>query len=190
VVQRRLHKPEDFPKTRIIVLFDRGLYVSYANCGFPYYIGGEIEKRDDPFVSTPDRLGNRYRIDVRTSQEVVEINRSKKQVRIKNHTTDEEFTESYDKLILLPGARPTKPPLPGVDSNRAITLRDLPDSDSIKNYLDGNKVKSAVIVAGGAIGLELVEKFSRRGVAVTIVEKWSEQCRRWTTKWLPSFTST
>jgi len=162
---RRLSEDAD------IVLFERGFYVSYANCGLPYYIGGEIEKRDDLFIASPERLRDRYRIDVRTSQEIVEIERNKKEVKVKDHATGEEFRERYDKLILSPGARPTKPPLQGVDSNKVFTLRDLPDSDSIKNYLDRNRVDSAVVVGGGSIGLELVENLSRQGIAVTVIEK-------------------
>jgi NADPH-dependent 2,4-dienoyl-CoA reductase/sulfur reductase-like enzyme len=104
----------------------------------------------------------------------VEIDRSKKQIRIQDRVTGEEVIESYDKLILSPGANPTKPPLPGVDSKKVFTLRDLPDSDSIKNCLERNKAESAVIVGGGSIGMESVENFSRQGVAVTVVEKGNQ----------------
>jgi len=131
---RRLSEDAD------IVLFERGFYVSYANCGLPYYIGGEIEKRDDLFIASPERLRSRYRIDVRTSQEVVRIDPKQKEVKIKDHATGKEFKEFYDKLILSPGSRPTKPPLPGINSDKIFTLSDLPDSDSIKDYLDGNTV--------------------------------------------------
>lgn len=154
-----------------IILFERGPYVSYANCGLPYYIGGEIENRDDLFVASPDKLLNRYRIDVRTSQEVIEIDRGHKQAKIKDHATGKEFTESYDKLILSPGSRPTIPPFPGVESDKIFTLKDLPDSDAIKAYLDTHEVTSAVIVGGGFIGLEAVENISRHGVAITVIEK-------------------
>ncbi len=154
-----------------IILFERGFYVSYASCGLPYYIGGEMEKRNDLFIASPERLGKRYGIDVRTSQEVVEIDRAKKAVRVKDRTSGAEFIESYDKLLLSPGARSTRPPLPGVDSKKIFTLRDLADTDAIKDYMDGQDVGSAVIVGGGAIGLEAVENFSRRGVSVTVVEK-------------------
>jgi len=154
-----------------IVLFERGFYVSYANCGLPYYIGGEIEKRDDLFIASPERLRKRYRIDVRTSQEVVEIDRDRKEVRVKDHATGDELRESYDKLLLSPGAHPAKPPLPGVDSDKVFTLRDLPDSDSIKSYIEKNRVESAVIVGGGSIGLETLENFSRLGVAVSVIER-------------------
>ncbi|MEJ2724226.1 MAG: FAD-dependent oxidoreductase [Deltaproteobacteria bacterium] len=165
---RRLSEDAD------IVLFERGFYVSYANCGLPYYIGGEIEKRDDLFIASPERLRSRYRIDVRTSQEVIEIDRSKKEVTVEDHATGEKFRQRYDKLILSPGARPTKPPLPGVDSDKVFTLRDLPDSDSIKDYLDRKGAESAVVVGGGFIGLESVENFSRHGVRVTVIEKMDQ----------------
>ncbi|MCF8143295.1 MAG: FAD-dependent oxidoreductase [Deltaproteobacteria bacterium] len=157
-------------ETADIVLFERGFYVSYANCGLPYYIGGEIEKRDDLFIASPERLKARYRIDVRTSQEVMEIDRSVKEVTVKDHTTQEVFREGYDKLILSPGARPTMPPIPGINSGKVFTLRDLPNSDSIKHHLAGNNINSAVIVGGGSIGLESAENFSRQGVSVSIVE--------------------
>ena len=153
-----------------IVLFERGFYVSYANCGLPYYIGGEIEMRDSLFVASPDRLRSRYRIDVRTSQEVVEIDRSRKEIKVQDHRTGKSFRESYDKLILSPGATPVKPPIPGVDLDRVFTLRDLPDSDAIKSYLDRNKAESAVVVGGGPIGLESAENFAHRGMRVTLVE--------------------
>ena len=157
-----------------IVLFERGYYVSFANCGLPYYIGGEIEKRDDLLVTSPERLRKRYRIDIRTLQEVIDIDRGRKLVRVKDHATNQEFTEDYDKLILSPGAHPTKPPLPGVDLENIFTLRDLPDTDSIKKLLDREKAKSAVIVGGGSIGMEAVENFSRQGLTVSIIEKTAQ----------------
>jgi NADPH-dependent 2,4-dienoyl-CoA reductase/sulfur reductase-like enzyme/rhodanese-related sulfurtransferase len=162
---RRLSEDAD------IILFERGFYVSYANCGLPYYIGGEIEKRDDLFIASPERLSKRYRIHVRTSQEVTEIDRGKKEVMVRDHLTGKNFREGYDKLILSPGSTPTKPPLPGVNSSKVFTLKDLPDSDSIKKYLDSSKVRSAVIAGGGSIGLETLENFSRRGVDVIVIEK-------------------
>ena len=119
-----------------IVLFEKGHYVSYANCGLPYYMGGEIKRRDDLFVASPDLLRKRYRVDVRTSQEVTEIDRARKWVRVRDLATGEEFSEGYDKLILSPGSTPVRPPLPGIDSERVFTLKDMPDIDSIKRYLD------------------------------------------------------
>jgi NADPH-dependent 2,4-dienoyl-CoA reductase/sulfur reductase-like enzyme/rhodanese-related sulfurtransferase len=153
-----------------IVLFERGYHVSYANCGLPYYVGGEIEKRDDLFVVSPERLKNRFRIDVRTSQEVVEIDRARREITIKDQRTGATFKESYDRLILSPGARPTKPPIPGIDLDRVFTLRDVPDSDRIKGYLDRNEIESAVVVGGGPIGLEMAQNLSLRRVRVTVVE--------------------
>lgn len=140
----------------------------------PYYIGGEIENRDDLLIASPERLRKRYRIDIRTSQEVINIDRDNNTVTVEDHSTGVKFTEAYDKLLLSPGAVPTKPSLPGVDSDRIFTLRDLPDSDSIKNYLDRNKVDSAIIMGGGSIGMEMVENFSRLGVSVTVVEKQNQ----------------
>ena len=157
-----------------IILFERGFYVSFANCGLPYYIGGEIEKRDDLFIASPERLKKRYRIDVRTRQEVINIDRNKKVVTVKDHATNREFTENYDKLILSPGAHPTKPPLPGIDLKNIFTLRDLPDTDSIKKLLDENRARSVVVVGGGSIGMEAVENFSRQGLSVTIIEKTNQ----------------
>jgi NADPH-dependent 2,4-dienoyl-CoA reductase/sulfur reductase-like enzyme/rhodanese-related sulfurtransferase len=161
---RRLSEDAD------IILFERGFYVSYANCGLPYYIGGEIENRDDLFIASPERLRKRYRIDVRTSQEVTRIDRKNKEITVLDHETGKESREPYDRIILSPGAKPTKPPIPGVDLDKVFMLRDLPDSDSIKTYMEQNEVRSAVIVGGGAIGLESVENISRQGVDVSLIE--------------------
>lgn len=157
-----------------IILFERGYYVSFANCGLPYYIGGEIEKRDDLFIASPDRLKGRYGIDVRTFQEVIDIDRKKKEIRVRDCATDEEFTQAYDKLILSPGAGPTKPPLPGIHSKNIFTLRDLPDTDSIKALLDRKEAKSVVVVGAGAIGMEAVENFRRLGLEVSVIEKTAQ----------------
>ncbi|MFO8164567.1 MAG: FAD-dependent oxidoreductase [Thermodesulfobacteriota bacterium] len=157
-----------------IVLFERGFYVSYANCGLPYYIGGQIENRDDLFISSPERLRARYRIDVRTSQEVIEIHPKRKQVTVKDNTSGEIFEESYDKIILSPGATPVRPQLEGINLDRIFTLRDLPDSDSIKAYLEENNVGSAIVVGGGPIGLETAENLSGQGLAVTIIERLNQ----------------
>jgi NADPH-dependent 2,4-dienoyl-CoA reductase/sulfur reductase-like enzyme/rhodanese-related sulfurtransferase len=157
-----------------IILFERGYYVSFANCGLPYYIGGEIEKRDDLFIASPDRLRRRYRIDVRTFQEVTHIDRSKKEIHVRDCATDREFTQSYDKLILSPGACPTKPALPGIHAKNIFTLRDLPDTDSIKTLLDRKEAESVVVVGAGAIGMEAVENFRRLGLAVSVIEKTAQ----------------
>jgi NADPH-dependent 2,4-dienoyl-CoA reductase/sulfur reductase-like enzyme/rhodanese-related sulfurtransferase len=153
-----------------IVMFERGPYISFANCGLPYYIGGEIKERDDLLVSTPEKLKARYEIDVRINTEVTKIIPGKKEVSAKNLETGKEYTESYDKLILSPGASPVKPPLPGIDLDNIFTLRNVPDTDKIKSYIDDNKINSAVVVGGGFIGLEMAENLSHLGIKVSVVE--------------------
>ncbi len=157
-----------------IVLLERGFYVSYANCGLPYYIGEIIEKRDDLFIASPEQLRKRYRIDVKTSQEVLDIDRDRKEIRVKSHATGEVFNERYDKLLLSPGSHPIKPPLPGVNSKKIFTMGDLPDSDSIKACLERNHAKSVLVAGGGSIGMEAVENFARLGIAVTVIEKQNQ----------------
>ena len=153
-----------------IVLFERGEFVSFANCGLPYYIGNTIKDRNDLLVTTPKMLRDRFNIDVRTISEVTSIDRANKQVHVKNQKTGETYTERYDKLILSPGAEPVKPPFPGIDMDTIFTLRNIPDSDRIKDYVDRNKPRSAVVVGGGFIGLEMADNLVHRGVKVTIVE--------------------
>ena len=135
-----------------ILLIEKGKYISYANCGLPYYIGGIIEERGKLFVQTPEAFGRRFHIDVRTESEVTKIDTTKKTVTVS--TADgRDYTETYDKLLLSPGASPIVPPLPGIDSEGIFTLRNVSDTDSIKAFLDGGKVRRAVIVGGGFIGL-------------------------------------
>lgn len=152
-----------------IIMFERGPDVSFANCGLPYYVGGEIADRDKLLVTTPERLRTRFRLDVRTRTSVEAIDRAAKKVRVRDLASGQEYEQSYDKLILAPGAAPIRPPLPGVDLPGIHTLRNLQDMDRIKERVDQG-VKQAVIVGAGFIGLELVENFVRRGVAVTVVE--------------------
>ena len=154
-----------------IVLFERGDYISFANCGLPYYIGGIIKKRESLLVTTADAFRKRYRIDIRLAAEVVAINRAEKCVRVKNVITGEKYDESYDKLILSPGAAPIRPPLAGIDGENIFNLRNIPDTDRIKAYVDEKQPKSAVVVGGGFIGLEMAENLVLRGVKTTIVEK-------------------
>ena len=152
-----------------IILFDKGEYISYANCGLPYYIGGVIEDRDKLFVQTPEAFAQRLNVDVRTRSEVVEIDRGEKLVTVR--TADgKEYTESYDKLLLSPGASPVRPPLPGIDSEGIFTLRNISDTDRIKHYLQDHPVKHAVIVGGGFIGLEMAENLKHAGAQVAVVE--------------------
>lgn len=152
-----------------IVLFEKGEHISYANCGLPYYIGGVIEDRDRLFVQTPEAFGKRFNIDVRILSEVTTIDAEAKQVTV--HTADgKEYVESYDKLLLSPGASPVVPPLEGIDSKGIFTLRNVSDTDRIKAYMAEHKVKRAVIVGGGFIGLEMAENLKHAGAQVAVVE--------------------
>ena len=152
-----------------IVLFERGPDVSFANCGLPYYVGGEIAERNKLLVVTPELLRSRFRLDVRVRSSVEAIDRSAKKVRVRDLASGREYEEAYDKLILAPGAAPLRPPIPGIDLPGVFTLRNLQDVDHIKDRVD-HGVKRAVVVGAGFIGLELVENFVRRGIAVTVVE--------------------
>lgn len=152
-----------------IILFEKGEHISYANCGLPYYIGGVIEERERLFVQTPEAFSKRFNIDVRVNSEVVGIYPDKKSVSVR--TSDgREYTESYDKLLLSPGATPVRPPLPGIDSEGIFTLRSVADTDRIKEHILRHHVKHAVIVGGGFIGLEMAENIHRTGAQVTVVE--------------------
>jgi NADPH-dependent 2,4-dienoyl-CoA reductase/sulfur reductase-like enzyme/rhodanese-related sulfurtransferase len=152
-----------------IVVFERGPDVSFANCGLPYYIGGEITEREKLQVVMPERLRSRYKLDVRTRSQVEAIDRSGKRIRVRDLTTGRQYEEAYDKLILAPGAAPIRPPLPGIDLAGVFTLRNLQDMDRIKTALDGG-VRQAVVVGAGFIGLELAENLVRQDIATTIVE--------------------
>jgi NADPH-dependent 2,4-dienoyl-CoA reductase/sulfur reductase-like enzyme/rhodanese-related sulfurtransferase len=152
-----------------IILFERGPDVSFANCGLPYYIGGEITDRSKLLVVTPERLRSRYRLDVRVRSSVEAIDRLNKKIRVRDLTTGKEYEESYDKLILAPGAAPIRPPLPGIDLPGIFTLRNLHDMDRIKERLDQG-VRQVVVIGAGFIGLELVENLVRRGIQTTVVE--------------------
>jgi NADPH-dependent 2,4-dienoyl-CoA reductase/sulfur reductase-like enzyme/rhodanese-related sulfurtransferase len=153
-----------------IVIFERGEYISFANCGLPYYIGNVIQKRDDLLLATPQEFKERYNIDVRIFSEVVDIDAKKKTVKVKNVHTGEMITEHYDKLILSPGAAPIKPPLEGIDLKNIFHLRNIPDSDRIKTLVDEKNPQHAVVVGGGFIGLEMAENLVERGVKTTIIE--------------------
>lgn len=152
-----------------IIIFERGEYVSFANCGLPYYIGGIIEDREDLTLQTPESFKARFNIDVRLQSEVVAIDTAAKTVTVKT-AAGETYTESYDKLILAPGAKPVVPNIPGVDSALVFTLRNIPDSQKIKDYIKVGKPKSAAIVGGGYIGVELAENLALAGLHVTVVE--------------------
>ncbi|WP_374717254.1 CoA-disulfide reductase [Geobacillus thermodenitrificans] len=155
-----------------IVLFERGEYISFANCGLLYYIGGVIEKRDKLLVQTADGMAKRFRIDVRTLSEVTAIHRDRKTVSVRNRETGEEYEETYDMLILSPGAKPIVPPIPGIEEAEALfTLRTVPDTDRIKAYIDEQTPRRAVVIGGGFIGVEMVENLVRRGIKVILVER-------------------
>jgi len=154
-----------------IVMFERGEYISFANCGLPYYIGEVIQSRDALLVQTVEGMKQRFNIDIRNFSEVVKIDRDKKTVHVKNISTGEAYEETYDHLILSPGASPIKPPIPGIEkAANLFTLRNIPDTDAIKSCVDEQKPKSAVVVGGGFIGLEMAENLHERGVKVSIVE--------------------
>ena len=152
-----------------IILLEKGKYISYANCGLPYYIGGVIAEREKLLVQTPASFGKRFRIDVRVENEVIAIDPEKKTLTIRK-ADGKEYEETYDKLLLSPGANPVKPPLEGIDSEGIFTLRNVEDTDRIKAYITDKQVKRAVVVGAGFIGLEMAENLHHAGVAVSVVE--------------------
>ena len=154
-----------------IVVFERSGYISYANCGLPYYIGNVITDPEELTLQTPESFFSRFRVDMKVRHEVTAIHPERKTVSVKNLETDEVFEESYDKLILSPGAKPTQPRLPGVGLDKLFTLRTVEDTFRIKDYINKNNPKSAVLAGGGFIGLELAENLRELGMDVTIVQR-------------------
>ena len=154
-----------------IVVFERSGFISYANCGLPYYIGGVIEDPEELTLQTPESFFSRFRVSMRVRHEVTAIHPDKKAVSVTNLETGEVFEESYDKLILSPGAKPTQPRLPGVGLNKLFTLRTVEDTFRIKAYISENHPKSAVLAGGGFISLELAENLRELGMEVTIVQR-------------------
>lgn len=154
-----------------IILFERGQYVSYANCGLPYYIGGEIKERQKLFVQTEKGFVDRFRIDIRTQQEVVAIHQQTKTVEVRNLVSGEQYSEHYDKLVLSPGAEPVRPRIEGIHHPHIFTLRNVSDTDAIKQYIMAHKPQEAVVVGGGFIGLEMVENLHAQGIGVSVIEK-------------------
>ena len=161
---RRLHESAE------IIMLERGEYISFANCGLPYYIGGEIEDRDELELQTPQNFNARFNVDVRINSEALEINRDAKTVAVKNHATGEAYMESYDKLILSPGAAPVIPPVEGVQNDKVFTVRTIPDAARVRAFVELNHPKSAAVIGGGYIGVEMAENLKRAGLEVTIVE--------------------
>ncbi len=145
-----------------IIMFEKGSYISYANCGLPYYIGDVIKDRDKLFVQTPETFGTRFNMDIKINSEVIGIDPEKHQVTVKNNK-GEEYSESYDKLLLSPGAYPVKPPLPGIDSEGIFTMRNVDDTDQIKHYVQSHPIRRAVVVGAGFIGLEMAENLHASG---------------------------
>ena len=154
-----------------IVVFERSGYISYANCGLPYYIGGTIQDPEDLTLQTPESFFSRFRVAMKVRHEVTAIHPERKTVSVQNLATGEEFEESYDKLLLSPGAKPTQPRLPGVGLDRVFTLRTVEDTFRIKEYISAHRPGSAVLAGGGFIGLELAENLRELGMAVTIVQR-------------------
>ena len=161
---RRLDEEAD------IVIFEKGEYISYANCGLPYYIGDIIKDRNKLFIQTAASFNQRFNIDVRVQTEVTAINPSKKTITAVNYVTGETYEETYDKLILSPGAEPIRPPLPGITTEGIFTLRNVNDTDYIKNYVQQKHVNKALIIGAGFIGLEMAENLHQLGLDITIVE--------------------
>lgn len=154
-----------------IVMFERGEYISFANCGLPYYIGGVIQERQKLLVQTVEKMSKRFNLDIRILSEVIKINKEEKTVMVKNVVTNETYEESYDVLILSPGSKPMVPPIPGIEEAKALfTLRNVPDTDRIKGYIDEHKPQRATVIGGGFIGVEMAENLRERGLDVTLVE--------------------
>lgn len=154
-----------------IVVFERSGYISYANCGLPYYIGGIIEDPEALTLQTPESFFSRFRVDMKVHHEVTAIHPDRKTVAVRNLETGREFEESYDKLLLSPGAKPAQPRLPGVGIDRLFTLRTVEDTFRIKEYINENHPQSAVLAGGGFISLELAENLWELGIDVTIVQR-------------------
>jgi CoA-disulfide reductase len=153
-----------------IIMFERGEYISFANCGLPYYIGETIKERDALLVQTPEAMKARFNIDVRVKNEVIKIDRDKKEVEVKDLNTGKTYRESYDVLVLSPGSSPLRPPIPGIDAPNIFTIWNIPDTDTIKDYVDNKKPKRAAVIGGGFIGIEMAENLHDRGLDVSIIE--------------------
>ena len=153
-----------------IIIFERGPYVSFANCGLPYYVGDVITDERDLLIATPELFKERFNIEVRLRSEVRSIDREKHEIEVRNEESGEVYRQKYDALVLAPGAMPVRPPIPGIDLSGIFSLRTIPDSRQIREQIAERKAKRAVVVGGGFIGLEMTENLVRRGVSVTIVE--------------------
>lgn len=153
-----------------IVMFEKGPYVSFANCGLPYYVGKTIADRDDLLLQTPEKFWKRFRVLVKVRHEVLQIDRKDKSVQVNNLVSGETFRERYDKLILAPGAGAIVPDIPGIRARNIFTVKTVPDSDAITAFLVNHRVLRALVIGGGFIGLETAEALMNRGLDVTVVE--------------------
>jgi NADPH-dependent 2,4-dienoyl-CoA reductase/sulfur reductase-like enzyme len=153
-----------------IIMFEKGEYISYANCGLPYYIGDVIKDRNKLLIQTAASFNQRFNVDVRTLTEVQSIDNINKSVFVLNQRTGESYMETYDKLILSPGAEPIRPPLPGITLDGIFTLRNVNDTDYIKSFVNQKSVKKAVVIGAGFIGLEMAENLHDLGMQVSIIE--------------------
>lgn len=162
----RIRRADEFAE---IILLEKSKYISYANCGLPYYIGGSITERDNLFLQTPESFAMRYNLSVRVENEVIAIDTKSKTIEVR--TSDGTvYSENYDKLLLSPGALPVRPPIKGIDSEGIFVLRNVENTDNIKNYINNHNIASAVIVGAGFIGLEMAENLHHAGAEVSIVE--------------------
>lgn len=157
-------------ENREIIVFERGEYISYANCGLPYYIGDTIKSRDALLLQTPEAMKDKYNIDVRIKNEVLEIDPDAKKVIVKDLKTDKTYEESYDDLVIATGSSPLKPQIPGIDHKNIYTLWNVNDMDNIKSYINENKISSAAVIGGGFIGLEMAENLDHANLEVTLIE--------------------
>jgi len=153
-----------------IIMYEKGPEISYANCGLPYYLSGVIEKREDLLITTADFFRRRFRVDVRTGCEVVQIDRQNKKVKVKDLNNGRMEEESYDRLVLAPGSHPIMPPVPGMDLPFVFTLKTLEDTDRVFSFLQEKKPRRAVVVGGGLIGVETIENLVLKGIDTTVVE--------------------
>jgi len=157
-------------ETAEIIIMEKGDYISYANCGLPYYIGDVIKERDSLLIQTPTIMKQRFNIDVRTGNEVLSIDRVNQTIKVRQNSTGKEYEENYDKLLISTGSTPLVPPIAGIDSPQIFTLWNIPDTDRIKNYILENKPKRAAVIGGGFIGLEMAENLHAAGCQVSIIE--------------------
>lgn len=160
-------------ETAEIIMFEKGQYISFANCGLPYYIGGVITEKQKLQLQTPESFHARFNVDVRVNNEVTAVDTAEKKLTVKNTQTGEEYAESYDVLVLSPGASPVRPPIKGMEKAKVFTLRNIPDTYAIKDYVDSAKPRTAAVIGGGFIGVEMAENLHEAGVEVSIIEAQS-----------------